>query len=381
MTACLKELHDFPLKMLVKYSDLSPSPLKMGIPRFSTILEICSLLLAGGIGGYLAHQINLPMPYLVGSLVTTAVYAVTITHNQNRKIPFSKNARWGFMAVIGVMIGASFDQTLFGLLPQLWLSILGVLVYVPLIQFVGFQFFSRIGGYDLPTATFAAMPGGLIESVEMGVQAGGDVRILSVQHFSRIIMVVLIVPFAFFIWSGESVGSAAGQQMSELAWDQEDVVLIIGLAVVGVFVGKFLRLPVYHIIGPLLLSSLMHALGFIDISSPDWLLSVSQLVIGVGLGTAFSGINLKILAKTFGLGLIFVSFSLVIGLGFAWGLSNFLSLPTEDLFICFAIGGVTEMGLIALSLGINPVVVAVHHLFRISFTVLVGKQFFRRLSR
>ena len=355
--------------------------MEIGIPRLSTIVEICFLLLVGGIGGYIAHQFQLPMPYLVGSLVTTAVYAVAITHYQNRKIPFSKNARWGFMAVIGVMIGASFDQTLFDLLPQLWLSILGVLVYVPLIQFVGFQFFRQIGGYDIPTATFAAMPGGLIESVEMGAQAGGDIRILSVQHFSRIIMVVLIVPFAFFMWSGETVGSAAGQQMSELAWGPDDVVLIIGLAVVGVFIGKILRLPVYHIIGPLLLSSLMHALGFIDISSPDWLLSVSQLVIGVGLGTAFSGITLKILAKTFGLGLIFVSFSLLIGLGFAWGLSDFLSLPTEDLFICFAIGGVTEMGLIALSLGISPVIVAVHHLFRIGFTVLVGKLVYRRLNR
>ena len=273
----------------------------MGIPRLNTIVEICFLLLVGGIGGYIAYYFQLPMPYLVGSLVTTAVYTVTITQYQNRKIPFSKNARWGFMAVIGAMIGASIDQTLFDLLPQLWLSILGVLVYVPLIQFLGFQFFRHIGGYDLPTATFAAMPGGLIESVEMGVQAGGDFRILSVQHFSRIIMVVLIVPFAFFIWSGETVGSAAGQQISELAWGPEDVVLIIGLAVVGVLIGKFLRLPVYHIIGPLLLSSMFHALGFIDISSPDWLLSVSQLVIGVGLGTAFSGITPKILARTFGL--------------------------------------------------------------------------------
>ena len=348
--------------------------------RFRTLAEIGFLLVLGGIGGYGASLLHTPMPYLVGSLATTATYTVLVSHYQNRKIPFTRNARWGFMAVIGVMIGASFDQTLLELLPQLWLSILGVLGFVLLIQFIGYRFFRYVGNYDVPTATFAAMPGGLIESVEMGVQAGGDIRILSVQHFSRIIMVVLIVPFSFFIWSGETVGSAAGQEMSVMAWGPEDVILILGLAGMGVFIGKILRFPAYHIIGPLVVSSIIHALGLLDVSSPGWLLSVSQWVIGVGLGVTFSGITLTILMRTFGLGFLFVSFSLGVGWGFAWCLSKFLPLPTEDLFICFAIGGVTEMGLIALSLGVSPVIVAVHHLFRISFTVLVAKLYYNRLK-
>ena len=348
--------------------------------RFNTIMEIGFLLLVGGIGGYGASLLQSPMPYLVGSLTTTATYTILISHYQNRKIPFSRNARWGFMAVIGVMIGASFDQTLLELLPQLWLSLLGILGFVLIIQFFGYHFFRNIGKYDVPTATFAAMPGGLIESVEMGVQAGGDIRILSVQHFSRIIMVVLIVPFSFFLWSGETVGSAADQELSVMPWGPEDVVLIMGLAGLGVFIGKTLKFPAYHIIGPLVVSSLIHALGLIDVASPGWLLSVAQWVIGVGLGVTFSGITLAILIRTFGLGFLFVSCALAVGWGFAWFLSKFLPLPTEDLFICFAIGGVTEMGLIALSLGVNPVLVALHHLVRISFTVLVAKLYHNRLK-
>ncbi len=285
------------------------------------------------------------------------------------------------MAVIGTMIGAGFDETLLDILPKLWLSIMGVLFFVLLIQFLGYHFFRHVGKYDVPTATFAAMPGGLIESVEMGAQAGGDIRILSVQHFSRIIMVVLIVPFSFFLWSGETVGSSAGQAMSEVAWVAEDVFLIICIAGLGIFIGKVLMFPAYHVLGPLVISSLIHAFGILDISSPGWLLALSQLVIGVGLGITFSGITLKTLMKTFGLGFVFVSFSLGIGWAFAWSLAKYLTLPTEDLFICFAIGGVTEMGLIALSLGVSPVTVAIHHLFRITFTVLVAKLYYNRLIR
>ena len=44
----------------------------------------------------------------------------------------------------------------------------------------------------------------------------------------------------------------------------------------------------------------------------------------------------------------------------------------RDRFLSFAPGGVSEMGLIALSLGISPVMVAAHHMLRIFFTVFIA---------
>jgi uncharacterized membrane protein AbrB (regulator of aidB expression) len=52
-------------------------------------------------------------------------------------------------------------------------------------------------------------------------------------------------------------------------------------------------------------------------------------------------------------------------------------LPTEFgvMFVSFAAGGLAEMSLIALSLNFNPIVVAIHHLVRITLTIFCGKLF------
>ena len=66
--------------------------------------------------------------------------------------------------------------------------------------------------------------------------------------------------------------------------------------------------------------------------------------------------------------------------GFMLGLAAlFASLTTElvpagfeVMFISFAAGGLAEMSLIALSLNFSPIVVALHHLVRIFFTIWIG---------
>ncbi|MEY8837729.1 AbrB family transcriptional regulator, partial [Cribrihabitans sp. XS_ASV171] len=47
-------------------------------------------------------------------------------------------------------------------------------------------------------------------------------------------------------------------------------------------------------------------------------------------------------------------------------------MPFSALLISFAPGGVTEMSLIALSLGVSPLLVTVHHLFRIIMSVTLA---------
>ena len=102
------------------------------------------------------------------------------------------------------------------------------------------------------------------------------------------------------------------------------------------------------------------------------MLYLAQLVVGTGLGANFSGATIKQLLNAFGLGLIAVSLMLVISYGFAVMTANLVPLSFDALFISYAPGGVTEMNLIALSLGISPVITATHHLLRILLTSLLS---------
>ncbi|NRB29222.1 MAG: AbrB family transcriptional regulator [Rhizobiaceae bacterium] len=326
----------------------------------------------GLVGSLVAFWLGLPMPFLLGSLVATGAYAMFATRRSGEKIEFPAWLRKGFVAVIGVMIGTTFSSDLLAIVPTLGISLALMVPYVAVTLGVGYLLFRHVGKYDRTTAVFAAMPGGLVEAVAFGEQAGGDIRILSLQHFARIVLVVMAVPLLFYIWSGQAVGSAAGQTFSVTPWSAFDVVMIAVLAPLGMLVGPWLRLPAPYLTGPLLLSALIHATSLTATNNPDWLLYLAQLIVGTGLGANFSGATIKQLLNAFALGFVAVSLMLLVSFGFATGVGQLTPLSFDALFISYAPGGVTEMNLIALSLGVSPVITATHHLFRILLTSLLS---------
>ncbi len=325
----------------------------------------------------MAWFIGLPMPFLIGALVITALLAIVQKKNGGEQSPFPQPLRQIFMAIIGVMIGQSFSPELVSNFSALWVSLLAVGVFVVVAQLAGYTLFRTVGRLDPPTALFASTPGGLVEAISLGEQAGGQVDIITIQHFVRVVLVVVTIPLLFLFWTGETVGSSAGMSLSEAAYGWRDIVLTVGLAFAGMVTGKVLRLPASVLIGPLALSAAMQGTGLVDVVSPGWLLNLSQLVVGVGLGAGFAGVSRSQLMASMGLGAMSVTLYLVLAFGFVWALSGFSPVPVEALFISFSPGGVTEMSLIALSLNIGPIVVATHHVFRISCTVVLMSIIFR----
>ena len=339
--------------------------------------EVVGLLAAGSLGGFVALWIGLPMPFLLGALTTTAIYAIVTFERSAREAFFPPALRASFVAIIGAMIGAGFSPDVLEILPDLWISILALVGFTVLAQVMGYGIMRRVGRYDPPTALFAAMPGGLYEAIEFAEKAGSDPKVMTVQHFARIVVVVVSVPFLFYLWTGEIVGSAAGEEINGSSVELWDVLGLVAIGLIGRPLGIWLRIPASSITGSILLSAILHGTGVIDFAVPAWLMAVAQLVVGVGLGAQFSGARLPVLAKAFGLSIVMVGSMLLLAISVAWGVHFQTPLGTDALFISLAPGGITEMGLIALSLSVSPVVVAAHHLIRIfivvSFVQLLGR--------
>ena len=345
------------------------------------VFDIGALLVLGVLGGTLAAFAGLPMPYMLGSLTFSAAYTMVQTH-RDHIVKFPRNLRFFFIATIGTMIGARFTPDLLGLFPQYWPSFLALIPFVLAAYGFGYIVLRRVGGYDRPTATYASLPGGLIEAITLGEREGADVRVLTVQHFARIIVVVVAVPMLFLFVGGETVGSAAGQTMADGKAGWIDLFVIAILAPLGLVLGRRLHLPAGQLMGPLVLCGLAHVTGVLTLHSPFWLLPLAQLVVGAGLGAQFAGASAKLLIKAFTLGVVNVSGILAIGAFAAFALRGAVPGGFEPLFISFAPGGMTEMALIALSLEASPVIVTAHHLFRILLAlVIVGWVGKRQRSR
>lgn len=332
--------------------------------------SLAAHLALGLVGGLAADALALPMPYLLGSLCVVA--PVVIWRSAQGAEPFwlPKGLRFFFVAVIGALIGARFSPDLIAKLPTIWISLLAVAIFVILAHIVGYIIYRRVAGYDRATALYGAMPGGLVEGVALGEQAGGNAMLLTVHHFARIVIVVVTVPLLFSLLAGQSLQGADGAGPAEGAQGLLDALLIALLSIAGLLGGQLLKIPAGHLMGPLVLVAVVHGLGLVSLTSPEWLLALAQLVVGTGLAKQFAGATPRILARAFSFTLLAVGAMFGLTALAALAVSQATIMAYDAAFVSFAPGGLAEMGLIALALDASPVLVAMHHLVRIVLTVI-----------
>ena len=354
--------------------------LPFSIPPPRTWVTWTGALVIASAGGYLATLIGTPLPWLLGAMVATAIAMVLGVRVAGQPLDFPQAPRMAFIAIIGIAIGGTATPDMWRQVGEWWPSLAAVGVFVLIAQALNYLIFRRIAGYDRPTAYYCATPGGLIESVQLGEEAGGDVILLTIQHFARITITVTAVPFIYWAIEGQAVGSAAGVSMdagAPIGW--LDVVILGACALIGGWGGRRIGFPAAIITGPIILSAFAHSAGLTAAQPPDWMIAVAQVVIGLGLATRFGGMTRRHLVQGIGYGLITVTVMLSLGAGIAAGLSAVDHHAFEVLLMCYAPGGVVEMGLIALSLGVSPIMVTLHHIVRIGFTVIAVPLIGRRI--
>lgn len=330
-------------------------------------------------GGVCAYFVGLPMPFMLGGIVGAAGFVLTYERGGRELPKLSRWVRMIFAAMIGAMIGTRFSPELLTLLPQFWVSIPAITAFILLAHGGNYTIMRGLGGYEKRDAYFSALPGGIVDSAILAEQAGADLRVVTAQHFIRIILVVSTIPLLFWFVQGDAVGSVAGETLAAADYDLSDVVLVLCVAMAGLFGGRWLRLPVAHLVGPLLLGLALSVSGIVSINIPIWLQSFAQFMIGTALGAQFSGVSRKMLVRGLGTGLLSGAFMLLLAAGFAAMMVRFVPADFPAMFISFAAGGLAEMSLIALTLNFNPVVVALHHLARIFLTIWIGNAVSRRV--
>lgn len=153
----------------------------------------------------------------------------------------------------------------------------------------------------------------------------------------------------------------------------QDVGLMIAAGLIGAQGGKYLRLPGYIITGPLLCSAALHATGLMQAIPPGWLVAVTQVILGAGLGVRFVGMERKLLIKCGKLSVANGALALVLAFVFAELVHLLAGEPLAAAFLAFAPGGLAEMSLVALSLNMSVIYVTAHHVLRIVLAVSFAK--------
>jgi len=302
---------------------------------------------------------------MLGALIT-----VTLVSLAGVRLAIPARLRTVMIAVLGVMLGSAFTPEIGGQIVA-WVSavlvMLGFLV-ITMVLVVGFLRFGM--GMDRVTAYFSGAPGGITEMVLAGEAKGADGRVITLMHATRILVIVAVIPFYFRVLGGIDVPTLPPTAVSVLQTPLFDGLLLTGCAVAGYWLARLLRLPAAVLVGPMLLSAAVHMAGWTAATPPFELIAAAQMVVGAALGARFAGVTLRRVWPY----LLVGAGSALIMMGLAWLAAALFAEPLgidrTGLLLALVPGGLVEMGLIALSLGIDTAMVSTLHVMRIAAIML-----------
>ncbi len=322
-------------------------------------------LTIGSIGGAIFFLFDLPLAWMMGSMCIVTVFAI-----RGKQMSVNPVLRKVMTAVLGVMLGSSFSPDTLGNIQRWSNGLTLLLVSLALSMVLAYIFFRKLGKFDRITAYFSSAPGGFNVMYEVGDAKGGDGKKIALIHATRVLLLVMIVPIVFR-YGIETNGIIEtiplfGQldYLAEYGW-------LLVAALIGYFSGYLLKLPAYHLMGPLIVAAAFELSGFISAKPPMLLVYAAQLVIGTAIGIRFLGTNFQEVRRIILLSCGSTGIMMVVAIVLSFTTASIVGVSIPGMVLALSPGGLAEMSLVALALGIDVAFVSIMHVLRIIIIVAV----------
>ncbi|WP_075219552.1 AbrB family transcriptional regulator [Acuticoccus yangtzensis] len=331
---------------------------------YFTLHRLITFAIAGA-GATLFWLLGIPLPFLFGPMAACLVTALA-------GVKLQSAGQLGIAArtVLGLTVGCSLTPQVVDSLPAMALSLSLVPVYVLVIGAIGVPYFVRVARFDLPTAYYAAMPGGLQDMIAFGEQAGANVRAVSLIQATRVLAIVTVAPILLLNLYGVAFVNPIGIPARDLPLGE--MALMAAAALVGWKGGERIGLFGAAIIGPLVVGGVLSLTGFLHHRPPSEAILAAQFFIGASVGAYYVGVTLKELRRIVIVGLVFVLLLAALAAAF----TEFVMLtglaPAVDAFLAFSPGGQAEMAIIAIVAGADLGYVVTHHLARMIIVIVLA---------
>jgi len=316
---------------------------------------------------------GLPLPFLLGPIVACLIAALV-------GVPMRGNALLndGMRTILGVAVGATFTMPLLLSMTSMWPTLLLIPVMIAAIGAIGVPYFQRLWGYDFATSYYASMPGGFQDMVLFGEEAGADVRVLSLIHATRVMVIVIALPFILrWAWNAD-LSTPPGDPAATIAPSQLALMVFCGIA--GWRLALRLGMFGASILGPLILAASLALTGVLQHRPPAEAIWAAQFFIGMGVGAKYAGVTMTEVRTSVTAAIGFCVILLILTICFAEFIHLLDLAPAMETILAFAPGGQAELTVLALIVGADMAFVIAHHVLRI-FVVIMGAPLFARLFR
>ncbi len=314
--------------------------------------------------------LNIPLPWLLGPIFACMIAALMGVPMRGFKA-LNETMR----TILGVAVGATFTPVLLASMVGMWPTLLMMPVMVLCIGLIGVPYFQRIWGYDFPTSYYATMPGGLQDMLVFGEEAGGNVRAMSLIHATRVMVIVVALPFILQgVWDAD-LSNPPGAPAASIAPSQ--LAIMVFTAIAGWQIAKWAGMFGASILGPLILTAIFALAGILEHRPPAEAVWMAQFFIGTVVGAKYAGITGAEIRRDLTAGFGFCAILIVLTLIFAETIYVLDLAPPMETILAFAPGGQAELTVLALIVGADMAFVIAHHVLRI-FVVIFGAPLFAR---
>ena len=337
----------------------------------ASVLPIWRALGVGALGGAAAAALNLPLAWMMGSMIASAVAAAC---GIGGRIP--QNLRRIVLAVAGIYIGAGVTPDLLERLGKLPISLGMLAVYVTAATAGAAFVFRKFMKTSRTTACCASVPGGLSVAVAMAENRGDD-RFIALMHMTRASLVVIAIPLM-----AQATGEFAAAEGDAGFWTWNykreltdwrglsEVALITGL-VAAAGVALKLKAPAFLLIAAGLSAS-ARVFGWTEGRPPDFPLNLSMIVLGAAVGSGCHIMRGAGVVSVLLVGACVVGGMLGLSVLFAYTGAGIMDMPFYLALLFFTPGGVAEISLIAVALGADPPLVALHQTLRLLLILIAA---------
>lgn len=345
------------------------------LPPLASLVKIILALAAAVAGGFAASKAGLPLAWVLGPLAITAAASIA-----GVPVFAPRRGRQIGQLLVGCTIGLNVTAATVGLVFQWFPAMLTTAIVAMLGTVVLSVPFARASRIDTTTAFFAMTPGGLAEMANVGQSVGAQPEPITLSQAIRVALLVCVMP-PLILAFGADGGVSALVRGDTLR--PQDLALLLGGALGGIALLKLLRANNAWMVGALVGSGTLAALGYLDGRMPAALFAAGQFLIGIVIGARFKRESLVRLPRVCIMAVLFVALLTLMLFGYAVILTKVTGIDLSSTALASSPGGLAEMALTAQVLHLNVALITAFHVVRTfivnSFTLQVFN-FVRRLG-
>jgi uncharacterized protein len=344
--------------------------------RRGQLLDAFAVVAAGALAALVFTVLGLPSPALFGGLLAGLVRALAF----RRRIAVPSSAMAAAQAVVGVSMGSLVDLGTLRAVASNWLPVLLVTLGTLLLSLSAGLVLRLQPGINPVTGAFALIAGGASGIIVMARELGADERMVAVLQYLRVLLIVVLMPVVATGLYGASPGSGSGAGADGPGW-LAGLLFTVGCGVVGLGIGRLLRLPVAALLGPLVVAAVVDLSGLGRGAQVPTAVGVAAfLVIGLQVGISFTRESLATIGRALPLALAVILGLIVASAGLGAVLAAATGASALDGYLATTPGGLYAVLATATDSGADTTFVLAVQVLRL-FVMLLSAPLVARVLR